>query len=257
MPRVLPSQAVAAIDRIFPFLANANAAPQLGLADATALAAIVAVAQQIPQDLVTLDGDNFARLIEEQARIAAFAEHAPTRGPRATFPGQHVRVLRNLIARCPDQAIPASVAALAFVADQQLRDVLRADIASVETSVREADWKAATVMAGSVIEALLLDALLQEAQVDVARATAALVASRTFQRNPPADLDEWALHQYTEVAAQLNVITDVTAAQVRIARGFRNLIHPGLAKRLAQTCDRGTALAATAALEFVVRDLTA
>src|SRR2546429_6882967 len=33
------------------------------------------------------------------------------------------------------------------------------------------------------------------------------------------------------------------------------LIHPGRAQRLAQNCDRGTALSCVAALEHVVRDL--
>jgi hypothetical protein len=125
-----------------------------------------------------------------------------------------------------------------------------------ETSIREADWKAATVIAGSVVEALLLDALLQELPADIATATATLVENRTLSRAPPAMLERWDLHQFTEVAHLRQLIEAPTAAQVRIAKEFRNLIHPGRAMRLAQRCDRRTALAATAALEFVVRDLT-
>lgn len=42
----------------------------------------------------------------------------------------------------------------------------------------------------------------------------------------------------------------------RLAKDFRNLIHPGAAQRLAQNCDRATALSAVAAVEHVVRDIT-
>lgn len=257
MPRVLPSQAVAAIDRIFPFVRNPVGDPNLAAQDGPSLAAVIAVVNQIPQELFTLDGANFARIVEQQARITAFVEESTVRGQQANrFRGQHVRELRNLIAMCRDQAIPPAVTALAFVADQQLRETLRTDIAGVDASIRDAEWKAATVIAGSVIEALLLDALLQRPQADITTATVALVGNGTFARNPPAALEEWVLHQFTEAAAHLGLIEAETAAQVRIARGFRNLIHPGRALRLAQQCDRGTAYAATAALEFVVRDLT-
>jgi hypothetical protein len=42
----------------------------------------------------------------------------------------------------------------------------------------------------------------------------------------------------------------------RFARSFRNLIHPGHAAWLAQTCDRATAYSAVGALEHVIRDLS-
>jgi hypothetical protein len=42
----------------------------------------------------------------------------------------------------------------------------------------------------------------------------------------------------------------------KLAREFRNLIHPGCAQRLGQKCDRGTALFSIAALDHVVRDLS-
>ena len=72
-------------------------------------------------------------------------------------------------------------------------------------------------------------------------------------------LEKWDLHAFTEVAAACPAakpsIKAGTATQVRLAKDFRNLIHPGRSIRLATRCDRGTALAATAALEMVVRDL--
>jgi hypothetical protein len=42
----------------------------------------------------------------------------------------------------------------------------------------------------------------------------------------------------------------------RLAKDFRNLIHPGRSVRLARVCDQPTALAPVAGLGFLVRDLT-
>jgi hypothetical protein len=46
-----------------------------------------------------------------------------------------------------------------------------------------------------------------------------------------------------------------TATQAKLAKDFRNPIHPGRAARLEQKCQRPDALSALAALEHVVRDL--
>jgi hypothetical protein len=73
---------------------------------------------------------------------------------------------------------------------------------------------------------------------------------------PSADLERWDLHDYIEVAAELAVINPDTATQSRLAKDYRNLIHPGRTLRLGQKCDRATALSAVAGVEYVVRDLT-
>jgi hypothetical protein len=153
MPRVLPSEAVAAFDRMFPFLTDAVANPNIAVNHVAALNAIVALVDQIPGELMTLNGPNFARLIEKRARIQGHVADCTARGVHANpFPGIHIRTLRNLLAVCPDQTVPAAIATLPFVANPQLREALRADIASVESSLRDSDWKPATVIAGSVIE---------------------------------------------------------------------------------------------------------
>lgn len=138
------------------------------------MAAVVAFVDLVPNELITLAGEQFARLIEARARIAAFLDELTAQGRNAqNFQGNHVRTVRNLLATCPDQAIPAAVHTLAFVTDRQLRESLRTDIAGVESSLKEGDWKAATVIvAGSIFEALLLDALLQEQVNDITAAIA-------------------------------------------------------------------------------------
>jgi hypothetical protein len=120
----------------------------------------------------------------------------------------------------------------------------------------DGEWKAATVLAGSSVEALLLWDLQNRrplAQVNAAVTT--LVAGKVLHKQPPTDLEDWALHQYLEVSAQIPTIEPDTAKEVRLAKDFRNLIHPGRSQRLGTICDRGTSLACVAALEHVVRDL--
>jgi hypothetical protein len=74
---------------------------------------------------------------------------------------------------------------------------------------------------------------------------------------PKPSYEEWDLHQYIEVAADLGLIEPAdTLPQLRLAKDFRNLIHPGRSIRLARACDRPTALAAVAGLGFLIRDLT-
>jgi len=101
------------------------------------------------------------------------------------------------------------------------------------------------------IEALLLWKLNQDAPTAQQSAITLGLLTR------PKPLEEWDLHHYIEVAAALGVIAPSdTAPQLRLAKDFRNLIHPGRAVRLARRCDQPTALAAVAGLGFLIRDLS-
>jgi hypothetical protein len=73
---------------------------------------------------------------------------------------------------------------------------------------------------------------------------------------PDSNIDRWELHHFIEVAGHLNLLKPDTSSAARLARSFRNLIHPAAAARLAQTCDRATAYSAIGALEHVIRDLS-
>ena len=117
------------------------------------------------------------------------------------------------------------------------------------------------MLAGSALEALLLWVLQERGKTKpgvVQAAVAALAGAKTLKGNPGADLEGpgWHLHEYVEVAAHLGVIKPKTATLVRLAKDFRNLIHPGRAARLGQKCDQGTALAALGAMQAVARDLS-
>jgi len=170
-----------------------------------------------------------------------------------------VTLIRNSLSECPDESPRAGTADLLFISDADLRGSIRLDISAANTDLLSGEWKGATVLAGAAVEALLLWVLqdthgkqpsLLEAGV------AGAIASEALKKPPKGTLEEWDLYEYTEVATHAGFIKKDTASLVRQVRGFRNLIHPGRAQRLAQRCDRGTALAALAAVEFVVRDLT-
>ena len=151
---------------------------------------------------------------------------------------------------CPDTT------ELAFIdtRDAHLRDSIRGDIGAASIALHNGEWKGATVLAGSATEALLLWAILEKrSDEDRDKAIAALSPENRPRKNDP---EEWSLHNYVEVARQLDLITNDCASAVRLAKKFRNLIHPGRAMRLAQRCDRATALSALAAVHHVVRDLS-
>jgi hypothetical protein len=163
------------------------------------------------------------------------------------------------MAVCPDEAAAAGTTALAFIADTDLRESIRLDISSANSDLTDGRWKGATVLAGSAAEALLLWAVQRHEENHPgarAHAVAALrVGNHPLTRDPDPNPEKWDLHEYTEVAAHLSIVKADTAAQLRLARAFRNLIHPGRAQRLGQKADRFTALGALAAFEGIARDL--
>src|SRR5436309_10455167 len=164
------------------------------------------------------------------------------------------------MAACVDYAATVATTPLSFIADAALRESIRLDMSGAHRDLGQGEWKGATVLAGSAIEALLLWALQERERNkpgDVPAAVAALIGSKTLKGNPGADLEgpAWHLHEYVEVAAHMSIIKPETATLVRLAKYFRNLIHPGRAARLGLKCDQGTALATLGAMEAVARDL--
>jgi hypothetical protein len=106
------------------------------------------------------------------------------------------------------------------------------------------------------VEALLLWAIKKSPQAILQTAISSAVTAKTLGKAPVTDPDRWNLSEYVEVAIELKLIGDATAQQVRLAKDFRNLIHPGRSIREKQECNRGTALSAVSAVEHVVTDLT-
>jgi hypothetical protein len=154
--------------------------------------------------------------------------------------------------RDPDESPAPGTPELSFVPESEFRRTY----ATVQRALANGEWKAATVLAGSAAEAMLLWAIRQRSPAEITSAVAAARASGDLTTNPDSNLDRWNLHEYIEVAAKLDIIKPRTAVQTRLAKDFRNFIHPGVAQRLGEKCDGATAFSAVAGMEHVVRDLT-
>ncbi len=263
MPRVVPSQVRAFIDTL-PLRTMSDEGVSLNQVGSAKLSALLDLLYEIPEELLTMDTDHYASFITAKAQIRDIltiwtsnrnAGHplTPTPFHASTDP---VGRIRAALGQCVDESPTPGTAELSFITDADFRTNLRNDIGAINRALSNGEWKGATVLAGSAIEALLLWDLQNRRSASISSAITALVASHTFTPAPPANLEDWGLHHYTEVAAHLGIIVPETAIEVRLAKNFRNLIHPGRAQRLGQKCDRGTALASVAALEHVVRDLS-
>ena len=68
---------------------------------------------------------------------------------------------------------------------------------------------------------------------------------------------EWGLADFIKIAEKLGILVPTTVKVAEAAKGFRNLIHPGAEVRDQEPPTLEMARAATAAMGFVVRDVTA
>jgi hypothetical protein len=76
------------------------------------------------------------------------------------------------------------------------------------------------------------------------------------QPQPRRPIEDWYLADYISVSSTLSLIKADAAQVALLAKDYRNLVHPGRAKRLGQTCDRAAALTALTAMELLIRDLS-
>jgi hypothetical protein len=219
-----------------------------------ALTHLLLMIDNLPEHLVRLEGKASAEFGEavEAVRIAV-ARGSGTLDPLTGLQHHPLDFIRRHVAKMPDQGPKETTGRFDFIEHEQLRKVLAMDFDAANQALDNASWKAATVLAGSVTEAILLDGLLprEEAACEAFRK---LALSKKLQERDPKTPESWGLRSLTEVALELRLITPPTAAQCDIARNFRNLVHPGSGLRTSTECDRGTALAAVAAVEAVIRD---
>ncbi|UFZ03169.1 hypothetical protein LQG66_28600 [Bradyrhizobium ontarionense] len=247
MPRVVPSEIIALIDQHY----SAFNARTLDITHATVagLMAIARLVDELPTELLTISGADYSDLVSGVEAIKNSVGFWQRKGAGqigvSEIRGRNVlSLIRDALAKCPDQSPSPVTADLAFISDADLRDSIRLDLSTATSALHNGEWKAATVLAGSAAEALLLWAI---------GPTPDLTNVPVKTKGPP---DEWALGVYIAVADSLGLIKRPTAQQITLAKDFRNLIHPGRAQRLGETCDKGAALTALAAVELIVRDLS-
>jgi hypothetical protein len=224
--------------------------------------ALLAFVDQLPEELLPSQTREYNALIIGLHTLQTALdrwESYPT-NVLETTPGGYrmnpVQLLYKTLQQCRDEAPSPATTDLLFITDSALRAALRLDISTAYRALGNGEWKPATVMGGSVVEALLLWALQHATASDRQTAITGAMTKGTLSQPPQGPTERWDLAQYIAVAEALTLIDTNTATQARLAKDFRNLIHPGRTLRLAQVCDRGTALAALAAVEMVVRCLT-
>jgi hypothetical protein len=262
MTRIVPSQIVETIDRLFTGPSKGAGTAALSVGTAVDLWGIVLLLRQLPNELLQINASDFADLTLATAAIELFISrwgHTDRLGAITQVSGGDVvHVIRRVLAKCPDEAPPPGSADLIFIVDQKAREAMKQDIGAANSALQNAEWKAATILGGAAIEAML-HWKLSEPQTPVAdliTARTRAIASRGLQSSLPTDPDQWVLKDFIAVARELGVIEEETMKQADTARNYRNLIHPGYAARRRQVCDRATALAVLSSLEHVIRDLS-
>ena len=255
MSRVVPSQVVEAINILFPFTSNQRDGESVSLdfSSTESLAGIVHLVDQIPSEFIHLNDTDYINYSINIEAIRSAVKSFEQRGnvnPLKFLPGFNrlnpLTIVRRSLEKCPDEFPSKSVTELLFISDIDLRDSIRMDIGTAEQTFRNGGWKASTILAGSAIEALLLWRLKQEDPVSLKNKAAI----------DPNQIDRMDLHHLIDASKKMGIIKTETVTLALLAKGFRNLIHPGRSIRLGEKCNRGTAYTALAALEHVVNDLS-
>jgi hypothetical protein len=256
--QTVPSQVVAAILKFFPG-ARQPGPLQLHSSQLPQLMAIVGLVRRIPAQLFTVEIEEYVQLemaievIEQTLKRNEQQQYGfPLHFTNNISP---IQIMYWVLMACPDDFPASSATNLGFIADPKTRDSISREIRSVESAVRNGEWKAATVLAGAAIEALLLYRLCQFTQEECNEAVRRCVNTKSLGHRPKPDLLEWTLSEMIETAAQLGVLRSNTLTEARQCKNFRNLIHPGRVLASEAECNRGTAFSAVAALDFIVSDL--
>lgn len=252
MPRVLPSQVVEylSIGNQPQNLKGAGNSVLISALTFGYLSGLVRLIEEIPNEYITISGNDYANLILSVESIRNAVEHWRP-GPNIVLQPHRGKGLLELIhaalVKCPD-AVPApTTTELQFVDDEAMRKSIRTDLSSAASALRNGEWKAATVLAGSVCEALLLWAIPKAKDYDPQE-----IKNSRGECCAPENLE---LAAFIDRASALKIITTGTRDIAHRARNYRNLIHAGRSQRLAQDCDRASALAALAAAETIIRNL--
>jgi len=264
MPRVVPSQVVRFI-KTAPFRERPNKIVAMSDVEPALLRGVLDLLSQMPDELLTMDSDEYISFVHGKAEIEEILETWASNRDAGLGRRQYecelhknpLTRIREALAKCPDESPAPGTSELNFIMDADLRTELQTDVGRINRALANGEWKAATVLAGSAAEALLLWALNNKrSPADITIAIQTLKANGGLTANPdPNRLERWNLYEYIQVSENLGIIKPNTAKQTRLAKDFRNFIHPGVAQRLGEKCDRATALSAVAGMEHVVHDL--
>jgi hypothetical protein len=125
-----------------------------------------------------------------------------------------------------------------FIRDSELRQSLRTDYAELVACLAAGAWKAAHVLSGSIIEAMLVDFLI----------------SVKYKSRDPLRMS---LTDLIDTCTKQGALTTKTSELSGAIKSYRNLIHPGRAKRLNEVADQDGARIVAALVGIIVREVSA
>lgn len=252
---VMPTDVVQTIDQLFSHAKNNAGQGTISSGHSPQLRGILSLVKDIPSELINLPPEHYADLVLATSTIEQTLATWVSRGDMGLMPPvkgrDPVTVIRYVLSLCPDEYPAPTTIELSFINDGVTRESIRSDVGATYRALNNNEWKAATILGGAAIEALLHWRLGGEPNP-----TSSQIASAAATFNAPKSKDDWVLAHFIPVAEALKLIKPHTAKAADLARGFRNLIHPGVGVRKNQICDKATAYQAVAALEHVIRDLS-
>jgi hypothetical protein len=198
VPRVVPSQIVELIDKLFEPVQRqieTNADFSLYSGHSVAIAAILALVEHLPSELIVLGADQYAEFAVSVAGLRNLLNTWQTQPNHSLNrivglrPLNPITLIRQALAACPDEFPAAGTVGLGFVTDTTLRESLRTDVSAVNIALAGGEWKAATVIGGSVIEALLLWSLQSKSEGNISRALSTLQTNKVLVMPPPKKLE--------------------------------------------------------------------
>ncbi len=249
MPAVMPSQVVRTINEIFPTLQSAGV-QSFGAGQSPALRGLLDLIKKVPDELITCPPEQFAMLVVNTSTVDTVLTSWQN-GKGGGISPAIILDIRNAFTMCPDERPPPVHTTLLFIKDNDLKESIRADVGAAHRSLKNSEWKAATVLAGASIEALLHWKL-----GEFTKAQREATARAPVVRGAKKDLNDFVLHDCIVVAKDLGVLNANATTAAMLAKDFRNLIHPGKVARTKERCSRSTAYSAIGALEAVIEALT-
>ncbi len=125
-----------------------------------------------------------------------------------------------------------------FITDEDFRAGLESDFREMEVAAANEAWKAVHVLAGSIIEAVLADYLVAAGQ----------------SKPDPLGMS---LADLIAACRKAGVLSQKTADLSAVVKSYRNLIHPGRAKRLKESVDADGSSVAQSLVAIIVREVAA
>jgi hypothetical protein len=246
----MPSQVVAALERMFPHAGANQPGASIDPSLSGKVQSLLDLVADIPEQLIVLAPQDYAAFVQATGTMRDTLATWIHRGVTGTMPSvdgfDAVTVLRRELTKLRDDFPAAAHVDLAFIADAEIREDISLDVGIAERSLHASEWKPAMIMAGAVIEDLLHWRL---GQLEPAILRGAATA-------PAGPLDNWNLASMIDVAEELSILRNAnTITSARVAKDYRNLIHPGRRARRAERPTRARAYTAIGGMYGVIDEL--